>query len=110
MAASLLAQPLSLDSNPGPAALEHWRFADEYKNYDRNHVNYRRLRDSRSALSWASILSGSNSIAAETRATLEGAGIGSPPTCCAPGWPSATSKDALVWIGAPRWLTLGTTR
>jgi hypothetical protein len=42
--------------------------------------------------------------------TVGGAGIGSPPTCCAPGWPSATSKDALVWIGAPRRLTNGKTR
>src|SRR5215218_2195021 len=77
---------------------------------DTSHANYRRLLDSRSALSWASILSESNSIAAETPSAVGGAGIGSPPTCCAPGWPSATSKDALVWIGAPRRLTNGKTR
>jgi hypothetical protein len=69
---------------------------EKKKRADTGHANYRRPWDSRSALSWASILSGSNSIAAGIQATPGIAGIGSPPTCCAPGWPSATSKDALV--------------
>jgi hypothetical protein len=64
----------------------------------------------RSALSWASILRVSNSIAAEMRASVGAAANPSPTTCCAPGRPFSTTKDALVWIGAARRLTKGKTR
>ena len=59
----------------------------------------------RSALSWALILCGSNSISAGVPASAEAAATGSPPTCWAPGRPFSTTKDALVWIGAARRLT-----